>query len=146
MHQTCTEIPHKYPFLYFLKPYQISSWLKAKFFIYRCKRAIFQFIVIKIIITLFLLLVYPNYQFRERQSTEWDYEVYLNVKNVIYWILGISSYMAYYYMCLFNTCLEEPLKPFKPQLKFLSINAIVFFTYWQKIWIAVFRNNILNCF
>lgn len=49
-------------------------------------------------------------------------------------------------MCLFNTSLEEPLKPYKPALKFISINAIIFFTYWQKIWIAVFKDNILNCF
>ncbi len=139
-------MPHQYPFSYFQKPYQLSSWIKAKFFTYRCKRAILQFIICKIVTSAFLILIYPNYELRARQSTDWDYIAYQKANTYIYWILTLSSYLAYYYMSMLYGCIEKPLQPFKPDLKFVTFNTIIFFTYWQKIWMVIFQNDILGCF
>lgn len=54
-----SQILHDTPCNYFQKPYQLSNWRKAKFFVMRCKRAVLQFILIKIATSALLCLVYP---------------------------------------------------------------------------------------
>ena len=61
MKNSCSEVPHAYPFSYFQKPYQLSNWVKAKFFSYRCVRAVLQYVIMKIVTTAIFVLVYPNY-------------------------------------------------------------------------------------
>ena len=139
-------MPHDFPCSYFQKPYQLSNWIKAKFFSHRCKRAVLQYIMVKIFTTIFLVVIYPNYEIRPRKSEDWDYVLYGYVNMVIYWITTISSYVAYYYLGLFFTCLNKPLQPFKPDLKFTCFNIVIFFTYWQKVWMVVFENDIIQCF
>lgn len=53
------EVSHFWPFHYCQKPYQLTSWKKAKHFTYRCKKYILQFLVIKPFATLFMIVVYP---------------------------------------------------------------------------------------
>lgn len=53
------EVSHFWPFHYCQKPYQLTSWKKAKHFTYRCKKYILQFLVIKPFATLFMMTVYP---------------------------------------------------------------------------------------
>lgn len=139
-------MPHDYPCSYFQKPYQLSSWIKAKFFSHRCKRAILQYLILKIVTSALFVVIYPNYELRSRDSSDWDYAFYQQVNTIVYWILTISSYVAYYYLTLFFTALAKPLQPFKPDLKFLTFNTAIFFTYWQKVWMVIFQNDILSCF
>lgn len=140
------EVPHDFPCSYFQKPYQLSNWIKAKYFTYRCMRAIIQYILVKIVTTIFLALVYPNYELRDRLSDDWDYQVYQYVNTGIYWIATISSYIAFYYLGLFYNTLQQPLKPFNPDLKFVTLNTTLFYTYWQKVFLVIFQNDILSCF
>lgn len=53
------EVSHFWPFHYCQKPYQLTSWKKAKYFTYRCKKYILQFLVVKPAATLFMIVVYP---------------------------------------------------------------------------------------
>lgn len=53
------EVAHFWPFNYCQKPYQLTSWKKAKHFTYRCKKYILQFLVIKPLATLFMIVFYP---------------------------------------------------------------------------------------
>jgi len=53
------EVSHFWPFYWCQKPYQLTSWKKAKHFTYRCKKYILQFLVIKPFATLFMMTVYP---------------------------------------------------------------------------------------
>ena len=46
---------------------------------------------------------------------------------------------------LYN-CLSEKLKPYKPDLKFMTFNAAMYYTYWQKVWIVFFQNELVACF
>lgn len=100
----------------------------------------------KIVTSALFVIIYPNYELRSRDSSDWDYAFYQQVNTIVYWILTISSYVAYYYLTLFFTALAKPLQPFKPDLKFLTFNTAIFFTYWQKVWMVIFQNDILNCF
>ena len=140
------EVPHDVPFSYFQKPYQLSNWMKAKFFSIRCKRAVLQYILIKIVTSAFLFIVYPNFELRNRSQSDWDYKIYNHVNTFIYWFTTISSYIAFYYMGLLYNTLQTPLKPFSPELKFTTFNLTLFFTYWQKVWMVIFQNDILSCF
>ncbi len=139
-------MPHDFPCSYFQKPYQLSNWRKAKFFSHRCKKAVIQYILLKIVTTIFLYVVYPNYELRKRSANDWDYELYNYVNIGIYWLLTISSYVAFYYLGLFYNSLVEPLRPYNPDLKFATINTTLFFTYWQKILMVIFENDIIACF
>lgn len=49
-------------------------------------------------------------------------------------------------MSLLYGTLEKPLQPFRPDLKFATFNGVIFFTYWQKIWMVIFQDDILACF
>lgn len=146
MYESSSEVPHDYPWNYFQKPYQLSSWRKAKFFTNRCKRGVFQYLILKIVISIFFILVYPNYELRIRTQTDWDYQVYNTVNTWVYWISTISSYVAYYYMSMFYNSLIKKLKPFKPDLKFMTFNSTMYYAYWQKVWMVFFQNRLLACF
>jgi hypothetical protein len=146
MRDEASQIPHRYPFLYFMKPYQLSNWHKAKFFIQRAKRFILQFVVLKIIAAAFLLLVYPNYEFFPRSTTDQSYLIYWKVRIALLWILGISSYASYYYLGFLPDVLKTYLQPFRPELKFTTIWVYFYFTFWQKLWFRLFQKDILNCF
>lgn len=53
------EVPHFFPFNYCQKPYQLTSWQKAKYFTYRCKKYILQFLIIKPLATVLLYVLDP---------------------------------------------------------------------------------------
>lgn len=61
MCESSKEVPHDCPYNYCQKPFQLSSWHKAKFFTARCKRAILQYIIVKIVTSIILGLLYPNF-------------------------------------------------------------------------------------
>ena len=54
------EIHHFWPFSYCQKPYMLTHWKKAKYFTYRCKKRVMQFVVVKIGTTLLMYIIYPN--------------------------------------------------------------------------------------
>ncbi len=66
MIESAREVPHDYPCNYFQKPYQLSNWRKAKYFTNRCKRGVFQYLLVKIASSVFLVVVYPNYELRNK--------------------------------------------------------------------------------
>lgn len=141
-----SQITHNTPCNYFQKPYQLSNWHKAQYFVKRCKRALLQFIIIKIVTSIFLCLVYPDFQLRIRNQSDWDYQIYNKINTYIYWLTTISSYIAYYYMSMFYGAIHKKIMPFKPDLKFVTFNSTMYYTYWQKVWMVFFQNRIMACF
>ena len=49
-------------------------------------------------------------------------------------------------MTLFYNSLQAQLKPFKPDLKFITFNTTMYYTYWQKVWMVFFQNRLMACF
>lgn len=146
MCDAASEIKHDTPCNYFQKAYQLPNWHKAQYFVARCKRAVLQFIIIKIATSIVLCVVYPDFELRVRVQTDWDYKVYNKVNTYIYWITTISSYIAYYYMSMLYSSLREKLRPFKPELKFMTFNSTMYYTYWQKVWMVVLQGRLMGCF
>jgi hypothetical protein len=79
-------------------------------------------------------------------QSDWDYKIYNHVNNWIYWGTALSSYVAYYYMSMLYGCLKQQLRPHTPDLKFITFNSTMYYTYWQKFWMMFFQNRISACF
>lgn len=72
--------------------------------------------------------------------------MYVFLSNFVGWIVVISASYSLYYLVLFYHALRTPLAPYSPLLKFLTIKITLFFTFWQKMMISIFKDAILECF
>ena len=142
------EIHHFWPVYYCQKPYQLTHWKKAKYFTYRCKKYVLQFLVVKCFTTLLMSLIYPNqgHEVHDETYVEQDHAIYNFVSSVVSWTVGISASYSLYYLVLFYHALNKPLAPYSALLKFLTIKVTIFFTFWQRICIIMFEEQILSCF
>lgn len=127
------EVPHFFPFNICQKPYQLTHWKKAKYFTYRCKKYVLQFLIVKVFSTFILYVVYP--EILENSITSGSY-YYLSY--ILGWAVAISASYSLYYLVLFYHALRHPLAPYSPLLKFLTIKITLFFTFWQRIMIGIF--------
>ena len=137
MHEN--EVPHFFPFNLCQKPYQLTNWKKAKYFTYRCKKYVLQFLIVKVVTTLLMYIVYPRTEEHaiEEESMEDTYSSYALVSSIVTWIVAISASYSLYYLVLFYHALRRPLAPYSPLLKFLTIKITLFFTFWQRIMITI---------
>ena len=142
------EVHHFWPFGYCQKPYQLTHWKKAKYFTYRCKKYVMQFVVVKVLTTLLMYIIYPNEVNLPHDDSyvPKDHSTYLFVSSCVSWIVGISASYSLYYLVLFYHALNKPLAPYAALLKFLTIKITIFFTFWQKIMIVMFQKEFLACF
>lgn len=135
------EVHHFCPFSYCQKPYQLTHWKKAKYFTYRCKKYVLQFLVVKLFTTLLMYIIYPNETTQshlgESQSSE-EHSTYTFISGLVSWIVAISASYSLYYLVLFYHALHKPLAPYAALLKFLTIKITIFFTFWQRIVIVMF--------
>jgi len=96
-----------------------------------CKRMILQFVLLKPIITAIAIgLNIFGYYDDGSFSTKRGY-LYLTI------IDNLSIGFSLYYLVLFYIAVQEELEQFKPIPKFLAIKAVVFFTFWQGVLIAI---------
>lgn len=49
-------------------------------------------------------------------------------------------------MSMFYGAIHKKLMPYKPDLKFMTFNTTMYYTYWQKVWMVFFQNNLMACF
>ena len=123
---------HLWTFYHYQKPYQLTNWKKAKYFTYRCKKYVLQFLVVKILTTFILYIVYPEILNAGESSS------YAYVSSFLSCTVAISASYSLYYLVLFYHALRHPLAPYSPLLKFLTIKITLFFTFWQRIMIGIF--------
>ena len=142
------EVHHFWPFGYCQKPYQLTHWKKAKYFTYRCKKWVMQFLVVKVFTTLLMYVIYPNEhgEIHDESYVPQDHSTYLFVSSIVSWVIGISASYSLYYLVLFYHALNKPLAPYSALLKFLTIKITIFFTFWQKIMIGIFQDQFISCF
>jgi len=96
-----------------------------------CKRMILQFVILKPVITgIALILNFFNLYDDGSFSPKRGY-LYLTIVD------NVSIGFSLYYLILFYIAVEEELEQYKPIPKFLAIKAVVFFTFWQGVLIAI---------
>ena len=141
------EVHHFWPFYYCQKAYQLTHWKKAKYFTYRCKKYVLQFLVIKLVTTLIMYIIYPNEEEHELDDKyQSNNAAYVIISGVTNWIIAISASYSLYYLVLFYHALRQPLYPYSALLKFLTIKITIFFTFWQRIALTIFQGQILSGF
>lgn len=105
----------------------LPPWSMGQEFLRKCKAGVFQFVVVRFILTISSVIFYwiglyedGNYSF----------------KNLYIWsiiINSISQTWALYSLFLFYNCSHKELVTIRPFWKFLSIKLVIFFSWWQAL-------------
>jgi len=105
------------------------SW-KSPFYI-KCKFGVLQYVLIKLVCAVAVLLMEYKGWYKEGQF-KWN-AGYL----YICYVTNISQCWALYCLIFFYYATKTELSPIRPVGKFLSVKALVFFTWWQSVFISI---------
>mmetsp|Transcript_35240 Transcript_35240/g.77025 ORF Transcript_35240/g.77025 Transcript_35240/m.77025 type:complete len:483 (-) Transcript_35240:219-1667(-) len=94
-------------------------------FVRRCKQGTLQFVFIKpvLAVIVFILEDYGVWDEESLSPAHWFFWVML--------IYNVSYTVALYSLLLFYLGAKELLMPFNPVIKFITVKAVVFMTFWQ---------------
>ncbi|CAL1710429.1 unnamed protein product [Somion occarium] len=95
------------------------------------KRGVLQYVQVKPILALATIILKATGKFNEG-DLRWD-SGYLYVSTVY----NVSICMALYCLAIFWMCVNDDLKPFRPMPKFLCVKGILFFCFWQSLFISI---------
>jgi len=113
----------------------LPKFKPGKRFLNWCKLCVLQFTIIKPLTT--FLALFLNFGFVS--DLYGDGEIFEPNKAYLYFTLieNLSITISLYFLVLFYLATKEELAPFKPVPKFLCIKAIIFFSFWQGVVIAL---------
>ncbi|CAD6238102.1 GSCOCG00008392001-RA-CDS [Cotesia congregata] len=119
------QVKHMFPFCC------LSDWRMGKEFVHMCKHGILQYTVVRPLSTAISFICALNNVYGEgefRGDIAFPYMIALN---------NLSQFIAMYCLVLFYRANSESLKPMEPIGKFLCIKAVVFFSFFQGVLIAM---------
>ena len=119
--------PHLFPLNLILYPMDLSD----PYTFLSLKRGILQYVQIKpvLAVTTVLLKMYGKYE-----------DGHLHLGNGYTWtaiIYNFSVFVALYYLTMFWICLSKELAPFRVASKFICVKGVIFFSFWQGLFISV---------
>ncbi|XP_054264305.1 transmembrane protein 184C [Macrosteles quadrilineatus] len=122
---TKPQVNHIFPFCW------LSPWKMGRELVHNCKHGILQYTVVRPLTTAIALLcdlcgVYGEGEFEGDKA--FPYIIAVN---------NCSQFIAMYCLVLFYKANRDQLRPMKPIGKFLCIKAVVFFSFFQGVVIAV---------
>lgn len=109
----------------------LPDWEMGREFVHMCKHGILQYAAVRPISTLISFICELNGVYGEGEfkgNVAFPYMIALN---------NLSQFVAMYCLVLFYRANVEALKPMKPIGKFLCIKAVVFFSFFQGVLIAL---------
>eukprot|EP01025_Chloroclados_australasicus_P035039 TRINITY_DN3576_c0_g1_i1.p1 TRINITY_DN3576_c0_g1~~TRINITY_DN3576_c0_g1_i1.p1 ORF type:complete len:435 (+),score=23.09 TRINITY_DN3576_c0_g1_i1:308-1612(+) len=101
------------------------------FFIRRCKIATIQFVYLKPVLAAIILILYATGQYEEGIFALDQGYLYIQI------VYNISYTCALYGLLLFYLGTDEILASFNPLIKFLLIKLVIFFTFWQGMFLSI---------
>lgn len=119
-------IPHMFPFKYIF-----SSWYIGEKFTFNTMMGTFQYVLIKLCraCIIFFMSIAGVYE-----------QGYISLKTgyvYVAFLTNFSQIIAMYCLVMFYKQFDDDLKNIRPIAKFLCIKAVVFFTFWQGVIIAI---------
>jgi len=117
---------HLWPFNYCL-----PQWRTGKQFLVRCKLGTLQYVVLKVLISIITFIL--------ESSGDYD-EGNLHPGGAYLWIAltnNFSQIYAMYCLVLFYHAYHDELEGLRPLSKFICVKALVFFSFWQQVLIAI---------
>jgi len=100
-------------------------------FYFITKQSILQYVVIRPVMSIIAVVLAATGYYEEGNFRPWFGYVYVTA------ILFTSVFLSMYFLVWFYFTTEEDLEPYSPIPKFLCIKAILFFSFWQQVLIAV---------
>ncbi|KAI0794929.1 organic solute transporter Ostalpha-domain-containing protein [Abortiporus biennis] len=95
------------------------------------KRGVLQYVQVKPILALATILLKATGKFNEGDLRIDSGYLYVSV------VYNLSICMALYCLAMFWMCVNDDLRPFRPMPKFLCVKGILFFSFWQSIFISI---------
>nr|XP_006815588.1 PREDICTED: LOW QUALITY PROTEIN: transmembrane protein 184C-like [Saccoglossus kowalevskii] len=106
------------------------TWKNGRQLVHCCKQGVLSYTVVRPITTIIALICELAGKYKEGDfspSSAWLYIVSIN---------NVSQIWAMYCLILFYKATKEELQPIKPVAKFLCVKLVVFFSFWQAVFIA----------
>jgi hypothetical protein len=101
-------------------------------FFMRCKFGVLQYVLLKFLCALSVLILEWKGLYQDGDFS-WHYGyLYICI------VTNLSQCWALYCLILFYFATKNELAPIRPVGKFMSVKALVFFTWWQSVMIAIF--------
>ena len=111
---------------------QIDLTIDPRSFLMRCKRNILQFVLIKPLSTILVIILSEYFDKYEPGNFSLT-SGYLYVTTIV----NVSISLSMYWLVMFYQATKESLAPFDPVPKFLCIKGVLFFSYWQSVVITI---------
>ena len=100
-------------------------------FFVRCKFGVLQYVLLKFISSIFVMMLELHGVYHEGDFTPKGGYLYICI------LTNLSQCWALYCMIFFYYATHNELSPIRPVGKFLSVKALVFFTWWQSVMISI---------
>ncbi len=101
-------------------------------FFMRCKLGVLQYVLLKFLCAVSVLILEWKGLYQDGDFS-WHYGyLYICI------VTNLSQCWALYCLILFYFATKNELAPIRPVGKFMSVKALVFFTWWQSVMIAIF--------
>ncbi|KAM9209696.1 transmembrane protein 184A isoform 2-T7 [Dugong dugon] len=96
-----------------------------------CKQATLQFCIVKPAMAALTIVLQAFGKYHDGDFNIHSGYLYITL------IYNVSVSLALYALCLFYFATRELLRPFEPVLKFLTIKAVIFLSFWQGMLLAI---------
>lgn len=100
-------------------------------FFVRCKFGVLQYVILKFFSAIFVMLLERYGLYKEGDFTPRGGYLYIAI------LTNLSQCWALYCLVFFYYALKNELGPIRPVGKFVSVKALVFFTWWQSLGISI---------
>lgn len=111
------------------RPVKRVQWT-SPFFV-KCKFGVLQYVLLKLTSSIFVMLLELGGLYKEGDFTPRGGYLYICI------LTNLSQCWALYCLVFFYYALKNELSPIRPVGKFLSVKALVFFTWWQSLGISI---------
>jgi hypothetical protein len=115
-----------------ISPPRVSKRVRwtSPFFV-RCKFGVLQYVLLKFTSAIFVMLLEMYGLYKEGDFTPRGGYLYICI------LTNLSQCWALYCLVFFYYALKNELGPIRPVGKFISVKALVFFTWWQSLGISI---------
>jgi Organic solute transporter Ostalpha len=100
-------------------------------FYVKCKFGVLQYVLLKFVSSIFVMTLELNDMYKEGDFRLTSGYLYICV------VTNFSQCWALYCLIFFYHATKNELSPIRPVAKFISVKALVFFTWWQSLFISI---------
>mmetsp|Transcript_1671 Transcript_1671/g.3715 ORF Transcript_1671/g.3715 Transcript_1671/m.3715 type:complete len:828 (-) Transcript_1671:157-2640(-) len=111
------------------KPLKRVYWTSP--FFLQCKLGVLQYVLLKLASTIVILILEPYNLYKEGSFSYKGGYLYICI------LTNVSQTWALYCFFFFYFATKNELTPIRPVGKFLSVKLLVFFTWWQSLFISI---------